>query len=155
MKAFAANPNSHGILCFGNGIRLCAKSRVSHRLSLSVRNAVNGNASDGGGVYRTAGTITNCIAYNNTTRSGGAVANVAVGAAFYSCAPELTNGAGNITSDPGFIAAGSGSGLSAVLGDYHPLARTPCVDAGTNTTAALDYNGYARPLDGNGDGVGG
>jgi hypothetical protein len=118
-----------------------------------VRNATLGNLSDGGGVHRTGGTITNCIVYHNTTRSGGAAANIAVGAAFYSCAPELTNGTGNITSDPGFIAAGSGSGLSAVLGDYHLLARTPCVDAGTNTSAALDYEGEVRPIDGTGDGA--
>lgn len=58
--------------------------------------------------------------------------------AAYSCSPDLTAGVdGNITGNPLFVAEG----------DYHFLAGSPCIDAGTNQpwmTSATDLDGNPR-----------
>lgn len=52
----------------------------------------------------------------------------------------------DISSDPLFA---NRSG-----GDYHLLAGSPCIDAGSNSSEpATDFDGYPRRLDGNGDGL--
>jgi hypothetical protein len=97
---------------------------------------VRNNCSGGnyGGVYWTnTPVIVNAIVYNNTSSSGesnivavvGGVSNVT-----YSCAPSLTSGTGNITSDPKFVATGSGYGTTFVAGDYRLAAGTPCLNKG-------------------------
>ena len=134
---------------FGGGVRM--KGGRMENCTL-VRNCAT-NQSDAGGVYREGGTITNCIVYFNTTRGGGTIANIAAGNAFYSCAPELTTGSGNIPDDPLFLSAGSGSGLTATNGNYHLSLASPCVDAGAAASALNDLDGTARPLDGDGSGT--
>ena len=53
---------------------------------------------------------------------------------------------GNISADPLFA--------SQAAGDYHLLQGSPAIDAGTANQAPLtDFDGTARPLDGNGDGT--
>ncbi len=63
-------------------------------------------------------------------------------------------GAGNISVDPQFI--------SMATTNYRVAATSPCIDAGTNVSAIApsfafaltnDFDGLARPLDGNGDGL--
>ena len=86
---------------------------------------------------------------------------------------ELTWGPGNIDGDPLFVdpghwgAAGNPSypwDDTFVLGDYHLLPGSPCIDAGTNnvdnpdtpeveTLPAIDIAGLPRIIDGNLDGV--
>ena len=58
----------------------------------------------------------------------------------------LAPGSGDIHLDPLFVNSGSG--------DYHLLAASPCIDAGTAlSTPTIDHDGIPRPLDGNGDGI--
>jgi parallel beta-helix repeat protein len=56
-------------------------------------------------------------------------------------------GMGNINIDPCF----------ALPNDFHLMAGSPCIDTGTNTPpnglAATDFDGFARPFDGDGNGT--
>jgi hypothetical protein len=63
-------------------------------------------------------------------------------------------GPGNINANPQFI--------SMATTNYRVSAGSPCIDAGTNVSAIAtnftfvltnDFDGFARPLDGNGDGL--
>jgi hypothetical protein len=63
-------------------------------------------------------------------------------------------GAGNINTNPQFV--------SIAATNYHVLATSPCIDAGTNVSTLApdfglvltnDFDGVPRPLDGNGDGL--
>lgn len=59
---------------------------------------------------------------------------------------SVTAGTGDIQSDPQFV--------NRAAGDFHLLASSPCIDAGTSANApANDFDGVARPLDGNANGV--
>jgi parallel beta-helix repeat protein len=60
-------------------------------------------------------------------------------------ATNFTGGAGNITNNPLFACEKSG--------DWHPVATSPCIEAGTNDSLlATDFDGRVRLLDGNSDG---
>jgi subtilisin family serine protease len=69
-------------------------------------------------------------------------------------------GSGNIDDDPNFVLPGHWDGdeyiWAWVVGDCHLLAGSPCIDAGTNNPPgglpATDLDGYARAIDGDGDG---
>ncbi|RLC76758.1 MAG: hypothetical protein DRJ03_28025 [Chloroflexi bacterium] len=59
---------------------------------------------------------------------------------------DVPTGTGSILADPLFV--------DTANGDYHLLADSPCIDAGTGTNAPLiDFEGDARPLDGDLDGT--
>jgi hypothetical protein len=87
-----------------------------------------------GGVYWTnSPSILNNIVCNNTISSGESNILATVGGVSgvtFSCAPSLTSGTGNITSDPQFTASGSGSGTTFTPGDYRLIAGTPCRNKG-------------------------
>lgn len=94
----------------------------------------------GGGVY--GGLYVNCIVYRNQTSSsypqwyGGWFTNC--------CTTPLPSGTGNFTDDPRLIDDTS----------LRLRSNSPCIDRGTNRAeVACDYDGTARPLDGNGDGA--
>ncbi|HXG46296.1 MAG TPA: choice-of-anchor Q domain-containing protein [Methylomirabilota bacterium] len=66
----------------------------------------------------------------------------------HSCTlPMPADGAGNITTAPSFV--------DPDAGNYHLRYDSPCIDAGTDLSAALqrDMEGRPRPMDGNADGV--
>ena len=59
---------------------------------------------------------------------------------------NLSAGTGDIQNDPQFANLASGN--------LHLLATSPCIDAGTNTLAAVtDFDSVPRPLDGNTNGL--
>lgn len=94
----------------------------------------NKAAAIGGGLYVSSATapMTNVIAIGNTAATSNDVGGFASSLG-YSCSPGLTPGVnGNITDDPLFVSAGSGSGTNAVLGDYTLQTNSPCMGAGTN-----------------------
>ena len=58
----------------------------------------------------------------------------------------LSAGVGDINVDPQLV--------NPSAGDFHLLASSPCIDSGfTSAAAAADFDGMARPLDGNNDGL--
>ena len=66
----------------------------------------------------------------------------------HSCpTPLLTNGVGNIDTDPRLV--------NAAGGDFRLRPDSPWIDAGTNLTAlsSTDLLGLPRIMDGNGDGI--
>ena len=99
-------------------------------------------ANSGGGMYDCG--AYNCIAWGN---SGGNMSFMA--SVYNSCSPDgVTHGVnGNITSNPYFVNFGAG--------DYHLQPYSPCADGGSNAymPTGVDWDGTARPLDGDGDGV--
>lgn len=59
---------------------------------------------------------------------------------------DASPGLGDISIDPIFI--------YPTTNDYHLLAGSPCIDAGTNEGApSTDFDGNLRPIDGDGDGI--
>jgi len=93
------------------------------------------------GIYRAGGTATNTLVYGNVAvRSGYTSAEVNTTNGFaYSCAPELTNGEGNVTGNPQF--------KDVAAGDYSILGSSSCFNAGTNGTwvyTSPDLNGEQR-----------
>jgi hypothetical protein len=103
--------------------------------------AANSNlvtATVGAGMHLASGTLTNCIVYGNSG-AGGVQYSGPASAAAYSCAPELTSGTGNTTTDPLFV--------SAAAGDFRLGTGSPCIDAGINQgwmTTATDLDGGRR-----------
>lgn len=97
----------------------------------------------GSGVGRTGGVITNCVIYGNLGSNGSNYVGT-VSAAWYSCAPELTNAAqGNITVDPLF--------RKPSTGDYRLAAGSPCRNKGwtyAGAAADLDLTRGPRVLQG-------
>lgn len=93
-----------------------------------------------GGVWWTGGGITNTIIYGNMrddVPDDLLATNLAT--ISYSCAPELTNGMGNITNDPMFECAATNN--------YRLLAGSPCINTGTNQAWMIDevdLDGQAR-----------
>lgn len=156
----AANNDGGGIYC------------VAESNATITNCAIKDNTASGGSgifCYTSSPTITNCSIANNAADEDGG------GIYCYSSNPKITNcilwgdfpqevyvrsgfpvitysnieggweGEGNIDLDPGF-AFGS---------DYHLMADSPCIDAGTNDPPdglpPNDPDGNLRPLDGNGD----
>lgn len=85
--------------------------------------------------------------YNCNVEGGQAASSISANSTFIW-------GPGNFSLDPQFV------GLAT--NNYRLLAGSPCIDAGTNINAIApsfglvltnDFDGVARPLDGNGDGV--
>jgi len=63
----------------------------------------------------------------------------------YSCWPNTYGANGNTSDEPLFVDADNG--------DYHLLADSPCVDAGTDAGVYEDIEGNVRPFDGDSDGI--
>jgi len=77
---------------------------------------------------------------------------------------QMVWGPGNIDADPLFVDPGHWDGDTFILGDYHLLPGSPCIDAGANdvdnpdtpeveTLPATDIAGLPRIIDGNLDGT--
>ena len=86
-----------------------------------ARNSGNPGGIGGGG-------LTNSIVYENTAPE----INTTGLKAFYSCASTVLSGAGNITNDPRFV--------NSALDDYHLQNTSRCINAGSNTFAALPWD---------------
>ena len=107
----------------GKGVSVAGGSVVNCTI---VRNSSNG-------VEMTSGAVTNTIITDNL---GGDLAGAGTDYAT-SCSPALS-GNGNISLPPLFVAAGSGYGTNAVLGDYRPSGKSPCLEAGFTFAWAQD-----------------
>jgi hypothetical protein len=109
----------------------------------------NASEFDGGGIVFSSGEIRNCVVYFNTATTHPDTANHdSRGQDIswrHSCTLPRPSGTGNITNNPRFV---SGSG-------YRLLPASPCIDAGNNAymPAGPDFDGNARPLDGDFDGT--
>lgn len=121
---------------------------------------VNNNASEGGGVYcdsfyspppaSSIALSNSIIAFNQSgiyARSTTAVRHSNVfGNTAYNRRGGVSAGEGSISVDPMFV--------NLPGGDYHLSPYSLCIDAGTNEGApATDFDGIARPVDGDCDGV--
>jgi hypothetical protein len=86
-------------------------------------------------------TVYNSIVLSNSPE------NYSGGSFSFSCTSPRPDGDGNLEADPLFAnSAGQ---------DFHLRVGSPCIDSGTNLLAIVrsDFDGGARPLDGNGDGT--
>ena len=173
-----------GNLIAGNGGGvLCNES-----ISTLVNNTIIGNrATDSGGgirAYRSQVLVANTILRDNSAPAGPELhvvgeepiwyqasltvknSNVAGGEAGVVIGDyaTLTWGPGNIDADPLFVDPGNWDGDIFILGDYHLLSGSPCIDAGTNNVdnpdtpevealPATDLAGLPRVVDGNLDGT--
>ncbi len=89
-------------------------------------------------------TVTNCILWGDGNEMWGAAFGTVTSS--YTDTEDGNSGTGNIITDPLFLGRSDHN---------YRIARTsPCLDAGTNTSApACDLDGNPRPLDGNHDGT--
>lgn len=104
----------------------------------------------GGGVFCLgAGSVRNAIIVSNSSTQGSNWFSEETDSNYINtCTYPLAPGEANITNDPQFVAS--------LAGDFHLLASSPCIDAGTAPpTATCDLDGMPRPLDGDADGMAG
>jgi hypothetical protein len=119
---------------YGGGLYIANTSSMSN--ALVIANNVIVSNSSGICLYQGAATQTlrhNCL-FGNASYDYGAVSG------------SLNPGPSDLHRDPRFV--------NAAAGDFHLAASSPCIDAGTPADApSADYDGRARPVDGNGDGI--
>lgn len=116
----------------GGGLTLTSTGLLS-----VTNNAITSNEAytTGGGIHVTTSSpsILNHDTWNNVPNN-------------YSGIADPTGSAGNLSVDPQYV--------DPLNGDYHILNGSPLVDAGTSLKApALDFDGAARPLDGDNGGT--
>jgi hypothetical protein len=133
----------------GEGAGICSTSQDLHLTNCTI--ADNSSAVTdpyswhGGGVYCGYGyaTITNCVLWGNRP----AEVYLPGSGVTYCDVKGGWPGAGNVDADPGF----------AFSNDYHLIAGSPCIDAGTNVPpdglTDVDLDGQWRPVDGDADGL--
>jgi hypothetical protein len=123
-----------GLMCWDGG---------NVRTSTVVTNTAS--AVCGGVFCLRGGQLENVISFLNSSPNAPNWWNEDVDSNFtHSCTFPLPPGEGNITNAPQFVAA--------LAGDFHLLASSPCIDAGTAApTATNDLDGVPRPLDGDND----
>lgn len=122
----------------------------SYYYDLIINCTVCGNESlfSGGGIvsYDTYYPVLNSIIWNN--RGGSEITEWSGSAGFsFSCGASLTNGTGNVNSDPQFYDSGRWEGTNFVGGDFRLRSYSPCINTGTNQTwmtDAVDIEGNAR-----------
>ncbi len=130
----------------GGGIGIFANANASFHNDLIYDNSsLNGS---GGGIFLYSSTsfvdMKNAIIYGNSANSDDQI--FGVGNITYSDVQGGYSGEGNIDADPQFS--------DAANDDFHFEANAPVVDAGTNDgIAATDFDGSARPFDGDRDGT--
>jgi len=130
----------------GGGIGIFANANASFHNDLIYDNStLNGS---GGGIFLYSSTsfvdMKNAIIYGNSANSDDQI--FGVGNITYSDVQGGYSGEGNIDADPQFS--------DAANDDFHFEANAPVVDAGTNDgIATTDFDGSARPFDGDRDGT--
>ncbi len=130
----------------GGGIGIFANANATFHNDLIYDNSsLNGS---GGGIFLYSSTsfvdMKNAIIYGNSANSDDQI--FGVGNITYSDVEGGYSGEGNIDADPQFN--------DAANDDFHFEANAPVVDAGTNDgIAASDFDGSARPFDGDRDGT--
>ncbi len=119
---------------------------VEGRVLIENCTVVSNLAEYGGGLRTWGDTVRNCIVFDNTGtidndnwRWGGNSPSFE-----YTCTTP-TNG----------IPEGTGCFTNAPLfaGNFHLNIGSPCIDAGTNGSNTIDFDGTPRPLDGDADGT--
>ena len=136
---------------FGGGVYAAGNATIAHCTIIgNVEQAESGaDIRGGGGVYAAYGaTIEDSILHGNRSSLPGAENWWSVGTTTFSrcCTTPAVPGAGNLNADPRLVSPGTG--------DAHLLPDSPCIDrGGVPASVAMDLEGTARPLDGNGDGT--
>ncbi|MCX6376351.1 MAG: right-handed parallel beta-helix repeat-containing protein [Armatimonadetes bacterium] len=163
MYLYSSNLTVTNNLVFGNGgAGIYFSEYASSGVAVVTNNTIVGNGFNPGrgteGIYVPwccAMTATNnIVAFNavgirsvkaaTTLGNNNVFGNVNGNYTGFSTDPTGANG--NISLDPLF--------RNAVVGDYHLLWSSPCIDAGTNVGAPpTDLDGNPRPIDGNIDGL--
>jgi len=136
-NVITSNSASGNVYGYGGGLDDC-KGPIRNNTITS-----NSAKTEGGGLYSCTGAIVSCIIWGNTAPVYSQISNHAI--PNYSCIQGYTvgQGQGNIGLNPRFVGPNN----------FHLLADSPCIDTGTNANCpALDKDGNARPVDGNGDG---
>jgi PKD repeat protein len=125
------------VSAYGGGVRMNGAGSAMENCTVAGNSAPS---SLGDGIMREDGTIRNCIVYGNGANAPNDNYYGAASAAWYSCAPELTNSAqSNVTVNPAFV--------NAANGDFHLALGSPCLDTGTNLVAITnDIDLQVRPL---------
>ncbi len=142
-----ASLGSGGVAVFGGSLVNCTV--VDNQTAMwSAAATLDSGA---GILWNNGGTISNTIIYNNTRLGCRGQRNIGghpgyTNAFFHCSAPELAAGHNsNRPDDPRFV--------DYALGDFRLRADSPCLDAGGENGLTEDFNGLARPRDGDGDGV--
>jgi hypothetical protein len=135
------NSTLYNCLIIGNYAGIASGTGGGARDGILNNCTVVGNSAltEGGGIHN--GTGLNCIVYFNSANYNSTVV-------FTNCCSPGLSGSGNITNDPMFIANGSGYGTNFVMGDYHLVQNSPCINAGANafvtTNMPTDLDGHHR-----------
>jgi hypothetical protein len=132
-----ARNRATGFLVSGGGLFACE--------ALIINNTIVGNSATeaGGGLYRCRDAeIINCIIWGNEAPEGAQFDDGSTPT--YSCIEDfVAGGVGNFGAAPRLVGPE----------DYHLRAGSPCIDSGTSSPCpATDFDGVARPVDGDGDG---
>ena len=153
---FGGNQATNGGGMYNDGYAGTSSPALTH-VTFGGNHASDGGGglyNDGRGGGASSPTLVNCILWGNSSSIYNATATPTVTHSAVQWPSGVYTGTGNIALEPLFVASLSAGQAPTSTGNYRLTAGSPTIDAGNNLSVGVstDRDGYARILDGDGDG---